>query len=194
MTKVKELVSVVEEKNANVSFITKKATENLIKGYASFKGSAKDMLNKGMKLGLQLVDVKKQFILKSDKSEQYASTLFGRFITNEIGISKTHRNLLMQIVSFDGIFKAVESGEIESISDAKKFMSPSTDSPENGAESSGNESSTEGKSIDKVLSLLKQLDKLGINDKLIEKHIIDNASKKLGIEIKREVEKSAKAA
>lgn len=185
-------------KNGNsieVLVISAKNASELKTAYSQFNKSGRAQLESGCKLGLMLVDAKKKFVTAySNYSEQYASTKFGQFIESEIGISKSHRNLLMQIVSFDGLLHAISEKQVNSISEARDFMAPkkaesNTDASGEGSEGEEGEGEavvSASKDVDKVLSILKQLDKLGINNSKIEKAILDNASKVLGCTVKRE--------
>ena len=186
-------------KSIKEDFISVSQIKTLRSAYLAFKGSAKKTLKEGVKVGLLLIDAKQHFINANPTiNEQTRNTKFGIQIFELTGISKTHRNRLMQIAGFKGMIEAVESGKVNSIVEAEKFMKPSQ---ENGSDTeSGEENGSsvsngdESKDFDKVLSLLKQLDKLGINDKLIEAHILKNAAKVLGVEVKRETEAVKKAA
>jgi hypothetical protein len=173
-----------------IKFTTKQVND-LKDGYIAFKGAAKQTLKDGVKLGLLMLTAKNKFEkVYAGMNVQTIASKFGKFMTDEIGISKSHRNLLIQIVSFDGLVKEINDGKVNSISEAKEYMKPSKDSGDESNEGESDESSegasSNSKDFDKVLNILKQLDKLNINDKLIEKHILANASKVLGIEVKRE--------
>lgn len=179
------------------AFISSETIKNLKKGYKSFTGSAKKTLKDGVALGIMLCDVKRQFGLNNvGTSEQTINTKFGKFITEEIGVSKSHRNLLMQIVSFDGMLIAINNGKVNSITEARNFMKPSNqngneDESKENEESAKEPKDSSTKEMDKVLNILKQLDKLEINDAVIKRRILANASKVMGVTIQDESAKVA---
>jgi hypothetical protein len=143
-------------------------------GYEAFKSNAKKTLQDGVKLGLLLVAAKDKFHKTlTGMNEQTINQKFGKFITDEIGVSKSHRNLLIQIVSFDGMLKAIKDGKVNSITEAREYMKP-TNSAKNSAENGAGESddeSNEGESI--------------------TKRILANAAKELGVAVTLEEAKTA---
>jgi hypothetical protein len=167
--------------------------------YALISGNNRRTIKQTFSMGMELVQLHSEFsdqVFDGKMSEQTLNSKFGKHIEAEIGIPKTSRNRAMQIFRFDGMGMLIETGKINSVNEAMKYIK---DANKGNNDSAGNDSEEnneptpkkESNEFDKVLNILKQLDKLGVNDKTIEKRILANASKVLGVEVKREVETAA---
>jgi len=179
-------------KNANVNVIeviSASFKTKLTNAFKAWNKKGREKLIAGVKLGLLMNETIQKFIASNpNNAEQTQRTKAGKYLTEEIGISKTHRNLLIQIVNFDGMLKMIEDGQINSISEAKQFMSPKNQTDGNASENNEDDSNepngqNPNKELNRVMNILKQLDSLGINSKGISNQIIKNAKKVLDVEV-----------